>query len=106
MLPQCRLGGVRVGTEHQHTRHLTGEGLGQSLGTYLRWDVLRDIGGADFGGDAPPRPRLLHHLQRVRRWLEPERHPCARGELVAMRTDGGRASLRVVGDGESPFEHG
>ena len=32
---------------------------------YLPQDVLRDIGGADFGGDAPPGPGLRRHLQWV-----------------------------------------
>ena len=42
----------------------------------------------------------------VRRRLEPGRHPCAWGKLAATRIVGGRASLRAVGDGGSPFERG
>ena len=101
--PQHDLGGrfqgVWVGAEHQYARRPAGGGPKQSSGAHLQWDVLWDVGGADLSGNAPPGPGLHRHLQRVRQWLECGCHPCARGELGAIRTDGGRASIRVVGDG-------
>jgi len=103
---RCHLRGLQGGAEHQHARRPTSGGPRQSVGAHHRWDVLRNIGGADIGGDAPPKDGLHRHLQWVHRWLEPGGHPCAQGKLAVTRIVGGRASLRAVGDGCLPCERG